>query len=274
MNKKPKPLRGISSNYESAQLQVRMATDAPLAVIVAKYNNSKSRMLLWETDRDVFHPGQWLKGGIRLLDVSADGQYVAYHVMAPSRPVDYYIAISKPPFLTALFFRPVTMPGGGTGYFHPQGGFFWAGSPTEGSWVPGHPEYGYSRTEPGCPFEIAQMDDYKAVDQLLREKEALHPGVLAAVERYGPAAREMLTEPWKGAKIHPSVDERLLGRPKMRFPCGKPWRTTWDHQVRLIVADSPRLLVFREGVLEPEELLDLSQTVWSFMPPPEWAKRW
>lgn len=106
-----------------------MASDAALAVVVARYSNSKSRMLLWETDRDVFHPGQWLKGGIKLLDVSADGQYVAYHVTAPSRKVDYYIAVSKPPFLTALFFRPVTVVGGGTGSFHPQGRFSWADTP-------------------------------------------------------------------------------------------------------------------------------------------------
>jgi hypothetical protein len=236
MEVKPKHPQGISSNCDSAQLSVRMASDAALAVVVARYSNSKSRMLLWETDRDVFHPGQWLKGGIELLDVSADGQYVAYYVTAPSRPVDYYIAISKPPFLTALFLRPVSMVSGGIGYFRPEGGFFWAGMPQEGSWVPGHPEYGYTRTEPGCPFEIGQVKDYDRVRQTLREKEIAR---LSTISRPLP-----------------------------------PIGVTWDHQGRQIFANGRHLIAIGKEDRRIIDLLDMSKTTWSFVESPEWAKRW
>lgn len=260
--------------YSWPRIQILMASDAPRAVIVANYGERSSRMILWETDRDVFHPGQWLKAAIRLLDVSPDGRFVAYYVAAPYRAVQSYIAVSKPPFLTALFFRPVSSLDDYGATFDAKGGFLWQGVPENGSRLPDHPEYGEGRIEPNPPFNIERVEDFSNVECPSWEREAARLSSIPTTEWRGLITEEMLLRPWKEVGVRLSLDQLYPRTPPYAFEHSSLWRANWDHQGRLIVTDRRGVSVYREESFEPVELLDLTQTTWSFMPPPEWARRW
>lgn len=96
----------------SARLQVILARDTPKAVIIRRGPTEWARLSLWHTDSDSFEHGQWFKGHIYAdrCDLSPDGSLLIYfaakwnaYTLAADTPYDTsWIAISKPPYLTAL----------------------------------------------------------------------------------------------------------------------------------------------------------------------------
>lgn len=76
-------------------------------------------MLKWDTIKDTFEKGQWLKGRVYeyRMDVSPSGAYVVYLAANYGRKVDTWTAVSKPPFFTALAAWPNNGAWGGGGLF-------------------------------------------------------------------------------------------------------------------------------------------------------------
>ena len=58
---------------------------------------------LWNLETDEFEDGQWLKGAIygEVSDLSPDGDLIIYSASKRSGPIQYWTAISTPPWLTA-----------------------------------------------------------------------------------------------------------------------------------------------------------------------------
>jgi hypothetical protein len=244
-----------------------MAYGAPRAVIVARYENRMSQMLLWETDRDVVYPGQWVGGGVSLLDVSADGRYVAYAVEAPGKSVPHYLVVSRPPYLSARFFQPVRKAEWARGFFHPRGGFYWSGPLNEGErWGEENLEEG--RIADGCPFEIERMESYRQVERLVRERDLESESVRNALRKHGWRAGALLTNPYKGAGLHPGADEAL------RRVRNSMTLATWDHQGRLVVCYGSGIYAFREGSSHPKTILNQRKARWTQVETPEWALAW
>src|SRR5260370_16572519 len=75
--------------------------------------------MLWNTDDDTFECGQWLKGRIyeRRCDLSPEGDLLLYFAANFRKPYYSWTAISRPPFLTALFLWPKGDCWGGGGHF-------------------------------------------------------------------------------------------------------------------------------------------------------------
>lgn len=66
------------------------AAAAPKAVILRRGPRTHWRLITWDMRRDTFTPGQWMRGHIRLCDLSPDGKKliywaVQYHASAPWR---------------------------------------------------------------------------------------------------------------------------------------------------------------------------------------------
>jgi hypothetical protein len=106
-----------------ARLFVIPARDAAVAVILRRGPARWYHVIKWETDRDVFTQGAWIKARIyeNKCDVSPDGRLLLYFVHQGSRAgtefTDSWTAISRVPWLNALAVWPQGTTYGGGGRF-------------------------------------------------------------------------------------------------------------------------------------------------------------
>ncbi len=93
-----------------AHLFVLLAREAPVGVIFRRGPREWTQMILWDTKKDIFTPGQWFKGRLypHRSGLSPNGKLLIYFAAKyhrPNNPPDSYqiwTAISKPPYFTAL----------------------------------------------------------------------------------------------------------------------------------------------------------------------------
>ena len=57
---------------------VLFAARAPKAVILRRGPRVHYQLILWNTARDTFEPGQWMRGNVRLADLSPSGDKLLY----------------------------------------------------------------------------------------------------------------------------------------------------------------------------------------------------
>ena len=112
---KPKP---------PARLHFFFAREAPIGVIFRWGPRKLTRLTLWHTDTDTFEPGHWFKGKIYVdrANLSPNGKLLIYDAARTlgnwdTEYRDSWIAISKPPYLTALTLWPIGCCYGGGGDF-------------------------------------------------------------------------------------------------------------------------------------------------------------
>lgn len=90
------------------RLQFAFAAEAPVAVVLRRGPSRWVQMLRWDATADAFEAGQWLHGRIVTFDVSPDGAHVLYYVSPHARRPPYsWVALSRPPLLTALAVWPM-----------------------------------------------------------------------------------------------------------------------------------------------------------------------
>jgi hypothetical protein len=104
------------------RLFVIPARTAPVAVILRRGPSRWSQVIAWDTHRDVFTEGAWLKGRIYedRCDLSPDGALLLYFCHGGrSRPgyTDSWTAVSRLPWLHALALWPWGTTYGGGGRF-------------------------------------------------------------------------------------------------------------------------------------------------------------
>lgn len=103
----------------ATRLSVLLARKSPMAVVFRRGPSKSVAVISWDTDRDEFHLGQWLKGRIyeHRCDLSPSGQKLIYFVGSYRNPMRTWTAVSRPPFLTALLLWPKGDAWGGGGLF-------------------------------------------------------------------------------------------------------------------------------------------------------------
>lgn len=221
-------------------------------------------MALWNMETDAIAPGQWLKGGVELCDVSPDGRYVAYVAQTFHRSPPSYFAVSRPPYLKALLFQPVVHVLWCDALFLDERTYEWVGAPlTKGDWG-GNGPHNLRREVVGNPLRRKPWRGERWPDRRLLDLDAKRPAILQAVERYGPAANRLLTTPRSGQGIFPAADS-LLTEAKI---------ATWDVRGRLIVDHGWRLVAFSEDEPQGVELFDLSDRTFEHVAAPRWAGGW
>ena len=105
------------------RLFVYLAREAPVGVVLRRGPSDWVRLSLWHTDEDRFEHGQWMRARVfeRRSDLSSDGSLFVAFVRGSAGPnrgnTDTWVALSRPPFFTALALWFV----GGTYY---TGGYF------------------------------------------------------------------------------------------------------------------------------------------------------
>ena len=85
------------------ELHLFFATENSRAVVLYRAKNGLFRLITWETKEDSFEPGQWLKSTIDVSKcaLSPDGRHFSFFALSKDAK-DWYQAISKPPFFTAV----------------------------------------------------------------------------------------------------------------------------------------------------------------------------
>jgi hypothetical protein len=103
----------------ATRINVLLARKSPMAVIFRRGPSKSVAVISWDTDRDEFRLGQWLKGRIyeHRCDLSPSGQKLVYFVGGYRYPMRTWTAVSRPPFLTALLLWPKGDAWGGGGLF-------------------------------------------------------------------------------------------------------------------------------------------------------------
>lgn len=102
-----------------ARLWVLLARDAPVGVIFRRGPSKQVLLIKWDTRRDRFEYGQWLKGRVyeRRCDLSPNGKLLIYFAANQKPPLYSWTAISKPPYFTALALWPKGDCWNGGGWF-------------------------------------------------------------------------------------------------------------------------------------------------------------
>src|SRR5438270_7076744 len=126
-NRRPAPCR----------LHVFLAHDAPIGVVLRRGPSAWARLSLWHTDTDSIEHGQWLHGRVyeRRSDLSPDGALFAAFIRSgvagarPGQQEDSWIAVSRPPYFSALALWWVGSTWCSGGFFTDRGSL-WVGSPS------------------------------------------------------------------------------------------------------------------------------------------------
>ena len=101
-------LNSIKVTKASTHLFVITASQARLAVVFRRGPGRLTQLLLWNLDNDIFQTGQWFKGVLhaKSCDLSPNGKYLVYYAGNYKPPFYKWVAISRPPYLTALALWP------------------------------------------------------------------------------------------------------------------------------------------------------------------------
>lgn len=268
------------------RLNVYFARDAPLGAVLRRGPSDWCRLSLWRTEQDEFEHGQWFRGRIyeRRCDLSPDGSLFVYFARKSSQasPRDTWLAISRPPWLTALCLWFI----GGT-YF--TGGFFvdaqtaWLGGisdePDQGSVAPwlriSSDPVVYDRS-------LNWTNRTVHFNRLLRDgwvpSPALDDG--SSWERVGAASRRTLVMTVLSETAYSEFGGPYLVYYQVRDDAGgttldlgrADW-ADWDQRGRLVVAREGRLWHW-EGPDSLREIADFRQQVPEPAPSPTEEQSW
>lgn len=104
------------------ELHLFFAAENSRAVILYRAKSDLHRLIAWDTKKDIFEPGQWLKARVYASEsaLSPDGKHFLYSALdgrwaGPTSGC--YVAVSKPPHFTAIEFFPVMDTYGVGGFF-------------------------------------------------------------------------------------------------------------------------------------------------------------
>lgn len=115
-------MKMANESKSSVRLYAILARKALIAVVFRRGPSKQGLLVLWQSDTDNFHQGQWLKGRIyeRRCDLSPSGKMLIYFAASYKQPYYSWTAISKPPFLTAMALWPKGDGWGGGGLFESE----------------------------------------------------------------------------------------------------------------------------------------------------------
>jgi hypothetical protein len=282
-----------------ARLFILFARSSPMAVIFRRGPSKWVQLVKWNTDTDVFEPGQWFNGRIyeRRCDLSPDGSLLIYFAQKISKrsleDKEYtyaWTAISRPPFLTALVLWP-------KGDCWHGGGSFKNGRTVLLNHKPDvaipHPKHKPSRLRV-IPNPAAHGEDDPIYSQRL-ERDGWELRMTWKIERGRSKKIFETTQPEVREKVSPnglqtiqltrSIDDldyaeefvvRNLSQTSSTAVQGASW-VDWDQKGRLVFARDGKILVGSlndGGHFVEHQLTDLNPFKPSPVPPPEWATKW
>jgi len=226
-------------------------------------------MLTWDLDTDQITPGQWLKGRVAVeqADLSPDGRYLVYAASNYDSSRGYgkgedavWIAVSRPPYWTALVYAPTTHSGVGGGYFLSSRLLILTREAGIGRIV-------WHAARFRRPFLIVSGTvPPRAGHRLGWRVEEAPAGGRIQVREEGNRRVELRTA--KSGALR-SFEGSGDGAHLIKWG-----RVTWadiDHRGRFVYPMGGKLFALDQA---PVELADLTANTFERVPPPDWARQW
>ena len=275
------------------RLYALLAREAAVGVIFRRGPSNWVQIIHWDTDSDTFTSGQWFRGRIyeKLSDVSPDGKFLLYsarksttRAMKNEAYTDYWTAISKPPYLTALALWPCqSSVGGGLFLNDTQVWLNFYGRP-----VP-HPAH-----KPKGMIVVSSGKDL--LQEALNMRRLARDGWRHVQEWQGTKTEHGYVTHTPGMLEKPHVDQKLTlvmtttfksfeHRHSYQVRCAEGERVYlpraewagWDRQGRLVYAQNGRIFAQAAELIGQQparELINLSENTFEPLEAPEWAKTW
>lgn len=288
---------------DSCWLFVHLARRAPAGVIMRRGPSDWWHITSWDTATDCFHPGQWFHGRMypQKCDVSPDGRLFIYFAgqFKPRNNAggysDTWIAVSRPPYLTALALWPVGDTWGGSGQFIDEKTVLVATSIHSfgGKTHPNHPagpleviEYrSVPRDDPRRQAVPSWLDGWQGeVDESVTE--SYYPSYKTWRKRRGELlltcdATQGIMRGGVSYGDYASGSARLrttylLSRGQETLGAFEAHWADWDQQGRLVATAGGRVLAaeLKGNRLEWRELTALQEDRPSQVVAPDWAQHW
>jgi len=295
----------VKPSPSQARLYVILSRKAPFAVIFRRGPSDKILLIGWDTAKDSFQPGQWLKGRIyeRRCDLSPDGSLLLYFATSYRKPLYSWTAISRPPFLKALALWPKGDCWGGGGQFVTQRRIALSHGPNEMNLGDGFRIPKWLKVEPFGKYSGRGEDDPIWRPTLQRGGWTLTSWPTATKDDFGAKAMWEPSPPIAWRKPNPKWPKKYcLGMSIIGIgEKSGPWYMTehsvirngkeidrigrsdwadWDHSGDLLFAMDGCLYRVRckQGVLAPLEdatkLADFRNMKFEPREAPEKARRW
>jgi hypothetical protein len=289
----PLPTAKAPTPPPPCRLYVILARDAPVGVIFRRGPAKRVQIVHWDTETDTFTPGQWFHGRIyeRRSDISPNGKLLIYSARkSEARTInadigDYWTAVSKPPYLTALALWPCFSAVGGGLFFsdtkvwlnhyrtpeaHPNHlpKNLWVYN--SGNDVSEHTFFDRRLTRDG--WETIQEGRGKPTEY--SRSATLVPGICRKRNPHGLQDLTMTTT----VSNFTSQDRFSVGYAEgEELPLeGAEW-ADWDQQGRLVFARNGKIFALAADAIgqePPEELIDLNRNRPKHVVAPDWAKTW
>lgn len=239
---------------------VLLARTAPIGLLIRRGPSKWWHLTLWNTRGDHFTGGQWFRGSLypNKCDLAPDGSLFSYFAgkfqsIARQRGYDYtWVAVSRPPYFTALSLWPVGDTWGGHTMFLDDGSFH------VGTLKACHPDH------PPGPLRVANHSYLNLGDPFLATPPWARAGwkPIHLSEKVKKLTYfDPLLSSWRRTEGNLCLD-RKVNRGEDRFPSQRPSRYTiykldaqtelarfeahwadFDQRGRLIAAVGGRILV-------------------------------
>jgi hypothetical protein len=273
---------------EACRLFVYLARSAPAAVVLRRGPTGWARLSVWDTSSDRFEHGQWLHGRVyeRRSDLAPDGCLFAAFVRQTGRggAVDSWVALSRPPYFTAL----AVWSAGGTYHTGPcflADGRLWLGfrepSPPDVGAAPSSLEIAPSSALPYTDKTNNWTERTVHFNRLLRDGwtlvESDATGAIWQRPRPGGGFTLEMTQRlggFGGTQAPYLVDVSIEDADGARRPLGVVTWADWDQRGRLILAREGRLVSIDLLSGQPTELMDFNPQSPDPQPAPDWVRIW
>lgn len=283
--KKVDPL--IRRGRVPARLFLIVARKSPTVVIFRRGPSKWVQLIKWDTDTDTFQLGQWFHGRIyeRRCDLSPDGALLIY--FAQKKSTQWWTAISKPPFLTALALWPKDQSWDGGGLFKNDKTVLLNHEP---SVAKPHPDHMPKK------LHVILKDWELGGDEPIFSERLARDGW----DQIHAWKGESLGVPYRFRTVQPEIREKVNGIQKIRMTRSKEildytdefavvsgkgalikvdaagW-VDWDRNGRLLIARDGRISIGQlddKRGLREKTLIDLNMSKPAPLVAPQWARTW
>ncbi|MBK7931473.1 MAG: hypothetical protein IPJ98_29570 [Bryobacterales bacterium] len=273
---------------------VLLARNAPVGLAIRRGPSKWWHLTLWNTRKDHFTGGQWFRGSLypRKCDLAPDGSLFSYFAgkfqsSARQRGYDFtWVAVSRPPYFTALSLWPVGDTWGGHTMFLDDGAFH------AGALKHHHPDH------PPGPLRVVTHSYLNLDDPFLAAPPWARAGwkPIPLPERVKKQTYfDPLLSAWRKTEGNLCL-ERAVNRGEDSFPSHRPSRYTiykldaqtelarfeahwadFDQRGRLVAAVGGRILegkLDRHRGLRWRQLAGFQDDRPEPIKAPEWAQHW
>ena len=286
------------------KLTAIIAEKKRVGVIFRRGPTKQVRLIKWDLANDTFQFGQWFKGRIYedLCDLSPKGELLVTYATKTS--MEYWTAVSRPPYLTALALWPISGADIGGGIFRSERELVLHHAASERGLKEGfqtppirvvfeeptwnaelrearsvgllREKYGWRLIDPGEESETPYRDEGK-ISNRFRRPRVTHKTNGLAGKRAAVLVQELLGYS-EAQGDHKVLSFHVDNQNGTKIEIGRAQWADWDHNGDLLFSRNGALtrVSWKTGydLDAAQRLADFSDPRFEALEPPTWALKW